>query len=207
MEYIFEILGKVVVTVGGAGAIIIAISGYISKFYADWFMQKEKAKYEKEIEEYKQQIQRELEVARNLNEEIAYKKRVIFDSEYKYYIEIVPKLITTADDLTLYIATKLQLRDGDEEEYDILNKIVEEKKKIANEDLQTFYECLSMYAVFIEKDVYEEMMHFFSFGLDILEEKQFVDEDGEVMKLDQIFTMCAEEEERIIDFLRNKIRK
>ncbi len=207
MEHIFEILGKVVVAVGGAGVIIIAISGYISKLFADWFLQKEKAKYQKEIEEYKQQIQKELEVARNLNEEIAYKKRVIFDSEYKYYIEIVPKLISAAGALTLYIATKLQLRDGDEENYDILNEIVIEKKKIAKEDLYSFYEHLSMYAVFIEKDVYEEMMYFFDFGLDILEEKQFIDEDGEVMDLDEILTMCANKEENVIDFLRNKIRK
>lgn len=206
MEQIFEILGKAVVAVGGAGAIIIAISGYISKFYADWFLQKEKAKYEKEIEEYKQQIQRELEVARNLNEEIAYKKRVIFDSEYKYYIEIVPKLVSAADALTLYIATKIQLRD-DDENYDILNEIVIEKKKNANEDLYSFYEHLSMYAVFIEKDVYEEMMYFFEFGLDILDEKQFIDEEGKVMELDNILTMCANKEESIIDFLRNKIRK
>lgn len=45
---IFSVFGKIVLALGGAGAIIVAVSGFIARLWAKWFMEKQKNKYQKE---------------------------------------------------------------------------------------------------------------------------------------------------------------
>ena len=41
---IFSVFGKIVLALGGAGAIIVAVSGFIARLWAKWFMEKQKNK-------------------------------------------------------------------------------------------------------------------------------------------------------------------
>ena len=53
---IFSVFGKIVLALGGAGAIIVAVSGFIARLWATWFMEKQKNKYQKEREREKHEI-------------------------------------------------------------------------------------------------------------------------------------------------------
>ena len=87
---IFSVFGKIVLALGGAGAIIVAVSGFIARLWAKWFMEKQKNKYQKEIEGYKNELAVELAKCRTLNEKILHKEIFIYDEEFKIYKEIMP---------------------------------------------------------------------------------------------------------------------
>ena len=59
---IFSVFGKIVLALGGAGAIIVAVSGFIARLWAKWFMEKQKNKYQKEIEGYKNELKNNIEL-------------------------------------------------------------------------------------------------------------------------------------------------
>lgn len=88
---IFSVFGKIVLALGGAGAIIVAVSGFIARLWAKWFMEKQKNKYQKEIEGYKNELAVELAKCRTLNEKILHKEIFIYDEEFKIYKEIMPR--------------------------------------------------------------------------------------------------------------------
>ncbi|SEW31910.1 hypothetical protein [[Clostridium] fimetarium] len=86
MKILFDIIG----TVGGIGVIIAALAGFFSKFWADAFMNKKIAEYDKQIELYKNSLALETEKYKSLNEQIIYKNMKIFDIEFSIYQEITP---------------------------------------------------------------------------------------------------------------------
>lgn len=207
MEQFFELLGKFVIAVGGAGAIIIAISGYISKLFADWFLQKEKAKYQKEIEEYKQQIQKEVEIARNLNEEIAYKKRVIFDSEYKYYEEIAPKLFDAGISVKEYLAIQNRFRN-DSVNKELGDELINEHYDKAHKSIFEFHDSVSKYSLFIDKESYEQLFMFFNSCLKKLQTVEPCNDSSKRwVNWEILLEEIIKDQNQVIDFLRNKIRR
>jgi hypothetical protein len=54
---ILKIIIAIFGSIGGAGAIILGLSGWLGKVWADRFLEQEKAKYQKEIEQYKNQLE------------------------------------------------------------------------------------------------------------------------------------------------------
>lgn len=68
----------------------LAVSGFIARLWAKWFMEKQKNKYQKEIEGYKNELAVELAKCRTLNEKILHKEIFIYDEEFKIYKEIMP---------------------------------------------------------------------------------------------------------------------
>lgn len=81
---IFSVFGKIVLALGGAGAIIVAVSGFIARLWAKWFMEKQKNKYQKEIEGYKNELAVELAKCRTLNEKILHKEFLFMTRNSKY---------------------------------------------------------------------------------------------------------------------------
>ena len=171
-DNIMKIVGEFVVAVGGAGAIIVACSSFLSKLWANLFMQREREKHSKEIEKYKQELQKELEEIKEINEEIAYKKRFIFDSEYKYFEELVPRLINAGS----AVQNCLALREKYTKDFtnEILENMVKEAYDSASKKNFEFYDYLCKYAVFIDKESYEKMMDFFSVCLKKLENEKMI---------------------------------
>jgi hypothetical protein len=200
MEYV----GKVVVAAGGVGAIIVAISSYIAKIWANSFIEKEKEKHSKEIEAYKKELQKELEEIKMLNEEISYKKRFIFDSEYKYFEEIVPKLIKAGD------AVRICLVNREEYSKDITNEVlknlVKEEYNIASKANFEFYDYLCKYAVFIDNECYTKMLDYMNLCLKMLEAGKDETKIITVHDWDLLLEQNLKAESAVIDFLRKKIR-
>ena len=55
------IVSSIIVSVGGAGGIIVAISKWVGGIIANNIIQKNQAKYDKELEEFKADYQKEIE--------------------------------------------------------------------------------------------------------------------------------------------------
>jgi len=58
---IFEWLGAIALSLGGTSVIIIGLSKYFGDFFANKLLEKDKAKYQRELEEVKSNFQSELE--------------------------------------------------------------------------------------------------------------------------------------------------
>ena len=63
-ENIVNIISWIVISVGGAGVVILGISHWIGKIWANKFVEKHKGKYEKELEHYKSKINTRLNKTR-----------------------------------------------------------------------------------------------------------------------------------------------
>lgn len=207
MDDVFELIGKVVAAVGGAGVIIIGISSWISKLWAKWFMEKEKQKFSKDIEIYKHELQKEIEITRNLNEQMAYRNKVIFDSEYKYYEEIAPKLIAAGSSIQEYLATQDEFRN-DKSNKDLANKMIKEKYDVAHKRTFEFYDCICKYSFFVDKAAYEEMVNYFGLCLKKLQAVSPCNSgDKRWINWEELLEEAVREENQVIDFLRNMIRR
>ena len=56
MQSIVNIISWIIVSVGGAGVVILSISHLIGNIWANKFAEKHRVKYEKELEHYKSEI-------------------------------------------------------------------------------------------------------------------------------------------------------
>ena len=136
IKIIFEIVG----TIGGVGTIITALSGFLSKLWADTFMRKKIIEYDKQLEFYKNSLELEREKYIALNEQIIHKNQRIFDTEFEIYKEISPKIINAVN------ANDQWLINGRLEE----ENLAKLRRKYV--DLDT---TLSQYALFLDKEIYE----------------------------------------------------
>ena len=59
MKDIVEIVGGVIVSLGGGAAIVFAFSNWLGKLWADRLMSAEKAKHDRELESFRAEIKRE----------------------------------------------------------------------------------------------------------------------------------------------------
>jgi hypothetical protein len=62
---IMEWLAAIIVSIGGAGAILIALSKWFGNVFANKLLEKDKAKYQGELEGLKQKYSKELETKKN----------------------------------------------------------------------------------------------------------------------------------------------
>jgi hypothetical protein len=75
---LFEISAAVLASLGGGGVIVLAFSSWLGKVWAARLMEKEKAHYQKELEDFKAQLSREGERnAQTLREKLALYKEGI----------------------------------------------------------------------------------------------------------------------------------
>lgn len=207
MDEVFVLLGKVVAAVGGAGIIIVALSGFLSKLWAQWFMERQKKQYSKEIEEYKNNLLTELEKCKMFSEEMLYRKKSIFDNEFEIYKEIVPQMIRASKSVLDYLCIiKLTVEITETFEGIFQEKSIEEKYGIAFKDVYDFWDVIIKYAVFIEEDNYVKLCEFFNQCNEMLKLKEYID-SYEQYDWDLLIDKQINEENRISNFLRNKLRR
>jgi hypothetical protein len=73
-----EIVVSVLVSLGGGGAIVLGLSNWLGKIWAERLMEKEKARYQKELENFKAQLNRENDrTGQTLREKLALYKDTI----------------------------------------------------------------------------------------------------------------------------------
>lgn len=155
MDNLVDIIGKIVIALGGAGTVIIALSSYISKLWADNLMKKKTAEYDKQFAIYKLSIDLEIEKMKALNEQVIYKNKQLFDKEFKIYEVVIPKLIVATDNLLGWlVGSKL-----DDEKYsEYINSFDDLRKEIARNVLfmdKEIHAAIEEYSKYIHSFVIE----------------------------------------------------
>lgn len=181
------------------------ISGFIARLWAKWFMEKQKNKYQKEIEGYKNELAVELAKCRTLNEKILHKEIFIYDEEFKIYKEIMPGFRKVSKSVLDYLVIiKLLVEKGIEDTTEGKEKI---QKAYASAYEMTFayYDLVMDEGIFIEEQTYVMLMNFFAHCEKILR-INLNPENWKDMKWDEIIDNQINEENKITCHLRNKIR-
>jgi hypothetical protein len=95
------IVASVLLSLGGGGAIVLGLSGWLGKVWAERLMEKEKARYQKDLEDFKAQLNRDSDrTAQTLREKLSlYKEAIppIVDLVARYQLtpaEVTPALLT-----------------------------------------------------------------------------------------------------------------
>ena len=204
MDKIVSILGEIVIALGGAGAVIIALSSFIGKQWSDRYMKKKTAEYDKQIEFYKNSLELERDRYNALYEQIVYKNKIIFDYEYDVYKDILPKMIKAKKSFDLWITFHLD----------------DDKLYKYKEDQNLLNDTISSYSVFIDKEIYDKINSFSeNIGHLAFEIAELNSDKYSVLKgkydseaLDILLELSSKQEEitvqadSIIDYLRDYIR-
>ena len=83
LNTVLEIAASIIISLGGSGAIIMGLSKFFGQSWADKMLEKEKAKYAKEIEEYKSKLQIEIGKLGAIQDKALYISKVQYDNENK----------------------------------------------------------------------------------------------------------------------------
>lgn len=101
LSELFEVAVSVLASVGSGGAIVLGLSSWLGKVWAERLMEKEKAHYQKELEDFKAQLSREGErTAQTLREKLSlYKEAIhpVVDLVLRYQVDpasVTPALLT-----------------------------------------------------------------------------------------------------------------
>lgn len=92
LKAIFEISAAIVASFGGAGAIIIGLSSWLGKVWANRILENEKYEHSRELEEYKEKLSEQLAKVGAINDKALYISKAHYDNEYRIYSEIWEKL-------------------------------------------------------------------------------------------------------------------
>ena len=93
MNEIFEIAGAVIISFGGAGVIILGLSNWLGKVWANKILEKEKAEHSKEIEDYKSRLELELQKYNYINDRANHISKKQYEKEFQFYMEIWESLV------------------------------------------------------------------------------------------------------------------
>jgi hypothetical protein len=78
----FKIAAAIIISIGGSGGIIAWFANYIGKIWADRLMEKERFKYQEDIEKLKKTLAEELEKVKLKNSQIECMSKVQFEKEF-----------------------------------------------------------------------------------------------------------------------------
>lgn len=67
MKEIFGIAAAIIASIGGAGAIIIAVSSWLGKVWANRILENQKKEHQREIESFKSQLQENINKVNAIN--------------------------------------------------------------------------------------------------------------------------------------------
>lgn len=149
---IFALFGKIVAAVGGAGVIIIGLSSWIGKIWADKLMETQRKQNQKEIEKFKSELHKELELLKAKNEKMNYMTKTQFDAEFKMYQELSEACFLMFLDNSLLFPRGIDYLPREEEER---KKVFEERYKAARDSLILYQNMLYKYAPFISVRLYK----------------------------------------------------
>lgn len=162
-EDILKIVATAIASVGGAGAIIWALSSFFGKMWANKILEKQKAEYQKDIEKYKNALSSELESVKATNEKLTYISKVQYDMEteaIKNLTQASHKARLMCFSLTPYNQALLKNRD------EILNRHKSYYKDFVD-CINSFMDICGSSMAFIEEDISDLFMKFLSLCRDL----------------------------------------
>ncbi|MCE5221789.1 MAG: hypothetical protein LLF98_11165 [Clostridium sp.] len=154
MKETFEIASAVLISLGGGGAIVFALSSWLGKVWANRILEKEKKTYQLEIESYKSQLSISLNKINSINERTLHISKVQYDKEFDIYQDIWEKLhdciVAT---LNLYPTFEnVPINDDKKEE------LAEKKYHDYAEKYNLYSRTIDRYAPFYRDDLYQSFV-------------------------------------------------
>ena len=141
LKEVLEIASAIILSLGGSGAIIVGLSSWLGKVWANRILEAEKAEHQREIEGYKADLQKELERLSAIQSKALYISKAQYDNEYRIYQEIWQKLHRCA-------VASVRLYPG-YEEFPIDK---EEREKYQEEKYHRFVECYNEFVNSMEEN-------------------------------------------------------
>ena len=157
MQEILNVISLIIVSVGGTGVVILGISSFIGKIWINKFTEKYRVKYDKELENYKSEINLGLNKLDKIEEKALYISKVNYDNEYKIYMEIWPKLIECINSTLWLYPRGIENVPVDEKK---LEKYKEDKYNDFREKYMEYNKCIEKYAPFYQKEFYNILSSF-----------------------------------------------
>lgn len=155
MAEIIKVALAIIASLGSSAAIIMGVSSYLGKIWADRFLQKKSQEFEKDIEHYKNQLSMEVEKYRIKAEQLTYISKIQFETEYQIYRKIFESLF----DFTAASSNLFPYR---------INHIpldVQERKEEYIKRYQFYMESFNSYSLavetnapFIPKEIYDKFI-------------------------------------------------
>ncbi len=155
-QIVLEIVATAIASVGGAGAIIWALSSFFGKMWANKILEKQKAEYQKDIEQYKSELSLELEKVKATNEKLTYISKVQYDIE----ISVIKELTRASFNLVVLGCSVAPMEKSLLQDKNI---VIAKHEKFYN-DYKNSYNCfldiLGESIAFVDDDIYEEYNNF-----------------------------------------------
>lgn len=151
MQELINVLSYIIVSIGGTGVLILGLAGFVGKIWVNKFAEEYRAKYEKEIEKYKSEMDSRLNKLDKIEEKALYISKVNYDTENKIYLEIWPKLIECINYTINLYPKGIEDVPVDEEEKE---KYKEDKYHKYVQYYNDFSNCIEKYAPFYLEDLY-----------------------------------------------------
>ena len=92
MANVLEIAGAIIVSIGSAGAILLALSSWLGKIWASKILAKDRAKYSAEMERLKNELERASKQVQGEIDKTVFVHRVQFETEFKALTDIWAKV-------------------------------------------------------------------------------------------------------------------
>ena len=213
MKEAFELASAIIIGLGGGGAIVFKFSEWLGNIWASRMFENERAKHEKDIEQLKLEINKELERINAINDKALHISKSQYDNEYRIYQEIWGRMYECILlSKNLYPIHENKLTDPEKEE----ERKMEKYSKYVDA-FNEYSKTIDKYAPFYREDFYDIFINIRRICSDV--GSLFKMNEFEV-KYSETFALCRDEyispEERrwvYIDFpkeveeIRTKLQK
>ncbi len=150
-ETVFKIIGAAIISAGGIGAIIVFCVKFAANHIAERMMRKYDAKLNKELEQYKHELELETEKYRRKSENLTYVTKKQFETEFSAYQALFDNLFEFATRTAELFPFFDQLPADKEDQ----KKLYIERYKEYCAAFNHFSEVLEKNAPFIPEENYE----------------------------------------------------
>lgn len=138
---IWSIAGAIIASIGGAGVIICAVSGFVCNRIAKHLDAKYEQRLNKELEKYKVELERNRHITKTQ-----------FDKEFEIYHQLSKSFLSMIVKLSSFTEGTLELKDAPKENRDIKINEFMRMVEVTSAAQNALYEN----AAFIPKDIFEQ---------------------------------------------------
>lgn len=150
MEEAFKVAGAIIASIGGSSVIILGLSSWLGKVWANRILQDEIKKHTLEIEDFKGKLNKEIAVANSIIDKSTHVTKLQYDKEFSIYIEIWEKLAECVVS-TKHLYPIFENKPAKEEELEEFNN---EKYSKFVTDFNEFSRIITKYSPFYEESLF-----------------------------------------------------
>ncbi len=154
---IFKVTGAILMSFGGAGVILFALSSWLGKVWASRILANEKQEHTKEIESYKHKLKVEISELQMMNDKSVYVSKTQYDKEFEIYLSIWESFVELRFATgSLYPQGLVHVPNDPDEKQEYLD----DKYKKFSDAYDSFINQIYKFAPFYKEEFYDEFEEF-----------------------------------------------